>query len=80
MEISYIQNKSPKNILEDIKEELDVIKNESIKTDLSKKAFIKEIKNGFGDKIKNNPDKVVIIKPSLMKRFSDFLSKIFEKI
>lgn len=67
-------------MLEDIKEELDGIKNETIKTDLSKKAFIKEIKSGFGEKIKNNPDTVVVIKPSRMKRFGEFLSKIFDKI
>jgi hypothetical protein len=79
LEFIGTKNKSL-NMLEDIKEELDGIKNETIKTDLSKKAFIKEIKSGFGEKIKNNPDKVVVIKPSRMKRFGDFLSKIFDKI
>jgi hypothetical protein len=67
-------------MLEDIKEELDGIKNETIKTELSKKAFIRELKTGLGEKIKNNPDSVVVIKPSRMKRFGEFLSKIFDKI
>lgn len=75
MEIFKIENNPPKNM----QEEFDGIKNETIKTDLSKKAFIKEIKNGFGEKIKNNPDKVVVVKLSIIKRFSNFLSKIFDK-
>jgi hypothetical protein len=47
-------------------------------TNIKKQAFINEIKNGLGDDIKKNPNKVKIEKQH-KKKFIDFLKKIFTK-
>lgn len=63
-----------------IKKEVNAMKLESKKTDLSKGAFIEEIKNGLGEEIKRNPNKVDIIKPpkeNIFKRFFKRLMKTF---
>lgn len=48
-------------------------------TDLKKKQFIDEIKNGLGQKIKENPNNFTIIKKTWKQKFMIFLKKIFTK-
>jgi len=55
------------------------IKSTKIKTDLAKERFINELKTGLGTKIKENPNRVKIIKPSLIKRFFTWFKSIFTK-
>ena len=57
-----------------INEELKQIKLENKKTDLKKMAFIQEIKNGLGEEIRKNPNKVIINKKKKNKLI-DLLNK-----
>jgi len=64
----------------EIKKEKNGIKLEKRKTDLSKEAFIQEIKNGLGEQIRANPNKVIINtkpKENIFKRFLKKLMQIF---
>jgi hypothetical protein len=62
----------------EIKKEENGIKLETKKTNLRKEAFIQEIKNGLGEQIKSNPNKVTITKPKKVGFFKRFLQKIFK--
>lgn len=55
------------------------IKSTKIKTDLAKERFINELKGGLGNKIKENPNRVKIIKPSPIKRLVNWFKNIFTK-
>lgn len=64
----------------EIKKEENGIKLQSKKTDLSKEAFIQEIRNGLGEQIKTINNKVIIKtkpKENLFKRFFKKLMKVF---
>jgi len=64
----------------EIKKEENGIKLERRKTDLSKEAFIQEIKNGLGEQIKANHNKAIINtkpKENIFKRFFKKLMQIF---
>ncbi len=50
---------------------------EKLKTQLKKENFIREIKNGLGDHIKNNGNKINRIKKSRLKKFWDKFLNIF---
>lgn len=54
----------------------DII-SEKEKTQLKKEKFIKDIKNGLGEQIKFNGNKVKVIKKSKFKRFLERLMDIF---
>lgn len=47
-------------------------------TNLKKQAFINEIKNGLGNDIKKNPNKVKIEKQH-KKKFVEFIKNLFTK-
>ena len=49
---------------------------EVYKTALKKQQFVNEIKNGLGEKIKSNPNKVTIVKKN---KFVTWVKKIFTK-
>ena len=62
-----------------IKKESNGIRLEKRKTDLKKEAFIQEIKNGLGEEIKLNPNKVEVVIKAPIKQ--DWLFKrVFKKI
>lgn len=50
---------------------------EKEKTQLKKEQFIKQIKGGLGEHIKNNGGKVTKVKKSMLKRFWERLMKVF---
>lgn len=50
---------------------------EKLKTQLKKENFIKEIKSGLGERIKNNGGTIKKIKKSFIKRIWDKVLKIF---
>lgn len=52
---------------------------EKYKTALKKAKFIMEIKNGLGQEIKNNPNKITIIKKNWYQKLGDMIKKIFTK-
>lgn len=54
----------------------DII-SEKEKTKLKKEKFIRDIKNGLGEQIKFNGNKVKIVKKSKFRRFLDRLMDIF---
>lgn len=62
-----------------IKKESNGIRLEKKKTDLRKEAFIQEIKNGLGEEIKLNPNKVEVAIKAPIKQ-DGFLKKFFKKI
>ena len=64
-------------------EDIDAIQNE-IKgvrqnVELKKNLFITELKSGLGDKVKANPNKVIVIKKTLGQRIKLFFKSIFTK-
>jgi len=64
-----------------IKKESNNIRLEKKKTDLKKEAFIQEIKNGLGEEIKINPNKVEVEIKAPIKQdgfFKRVLKKIFK--
>lgn len=66
--------------INEIKKEENGIKLETKKTILMKEAFIQEIKNGLGEQIKANPNKVILNtkpKENVLKRFFKRLIKLF---
>jgi hypothetical protein len=61
--------------------ELDAMEKESLsdkaKTDRAKTQFINQIKNGLGEEIKKNPNKIVVRKrPLIVRLFNKFRDKI----
>ena len=63
-----------------IKKEENGIRLETKKTNLMKEAFIQEIKNGLGEEIKANPNKIIVNKTpkeNIFKRFFTKLMRIF---
>jgi hypothetical protein len=50
---------------------------ENLKTQLKKEQFIKQMKSGLGEHIKNNGGKVNVIKKSKLKKFWEKILKIF---
>ena len=55
------------------------IEMEKYKTALKKAQFINEIKNGLGEEIKSNPNKLTIIKKPWHHKVKMFFTKIFTK-
>lgn len=84
-------NKHNKDFINDLEREenleevetLDVIENElkgmKVNSELKKSQFISELKSGLGDKVKENPGRVIIIKKSLFQRFKDSIRSMFNK-
>jgi len=53
------------------------IEAEKIRTQLKKEQFIKQIKSGLGDHIKNNGGKIKKIEKSFLRRFWERLINVF---
>ena len=53
------------------------IEAERIRTQLKKEQFIKQIKSGLGDHIKNNGSKIKKVRKSFLRRFWDRLINVF---
>lgn len=63
--------------MDSIKKEKQLMKFDEEKTELKKEQFIKKIKEGLGDHIKNHGNKINNIRKSPWKRFMDKLMEIF---
>ena len=84
-------NKQTKRFIKDLEDEeniervetLDSVRNEIIgtrqNTELKKNKFINELKSGLGEQIKQNPNKVTVIKKTFKERVKLFLKKLFTK-
>tara|TARA_Y100001937_G_C7021680_1_gene285745 strand:+ start:462 stop:653 length:192 start_codon:yes stop_codon:yes gene_type:complete len=59
--------------MDELKREENLIRFDKEKTELKKEQFINEIRNGLGEHIKKNGNKITKIKRS---RWSRFISKI----
>lgn len=55
------------------------IKGLKLSTDLKKNSFINEIKNGLGDEVKKNPNKIIKLEKKWYIKLSKFIKKIFTK-
>lgn len=63
----------------EIKKLENEIKADNFLTKIKKESFINEIKSGLGDKIKNNPKSVKVIKEPFLYKLKKFLKNIFTK-
>ena len=63
--------------MDKIKREENLIALENEKTELKKEQFIREIRNGLGEHIKNNDNKTIPMRKSWGKRILSIFSKIF---
>jgi hypothetical protein len=63
--------------MDEIKREENLMAFDREKTELKKEQFIKQIRNGLGEHIKKNGNKIKKIKRTRKERFWSFLKKIF---
>ena len=63
--------------MDSIKKEKQLMKFDEEKTELKKEQYIKKIKEGLGEHIKNHGNKINNIRKSPWKRFMDKLMEIF---
>jgi len=63
--------------MDEIKREENLMALEREKTQLKKEQFINEIRNGLGEHIKKNGNKITSIKKSRWKKILSIFSKIF---
>ena len=63
------------NLIEEINKLEKEIESNKIKTEFDKNRFIDKIKSGLGEEIKNNPNKVIVIKKSKFQRLKESISK-----
>lgn len=63
--------------MDQFKKEQRLINQDKIKTEINKNQFIKEIRNGLGEHIKNNSNNFPIIRKTPFRRFLDKLMEIF---
>lgn len=48
-------------------------------TALKKMQFVNELKNGLGSELKNNPNKIKLVKKSFWAKIKDYLKGLFTK-
>jgi hypothetical protein len=60
-----------------IEREQRAIELDELKTELKKEQFIKKIRNGLGDEIRQNGNKIKRIEKSRWERFLDRLKNLF---
>jgi hypothetical protein len=65
--------------VETLDSNINKMKADKANTELKKNKFISEIKSGLGDKIKEKPNEIKLIKKSKKQKIKDFLKKIFNK-
>ena len=79
----FINDLEKQEELEDRIETIDSINNEikatKQNTELKKEQFINELKSGLGQKVKNNPNKVKIIKKKWHQKLITAIKNIFIK-
>lgn len=63
------------DLIEEINKLEKEIESNKIKTEFDKNRFIDKIKSGLGEEIKNNPNKVIVIKKSRFQRLKENIGK-----
>ena len=58
---------------------LNDIKAQQFQTERTKDKFAKSIINGLGEKVKANPNTIVIVKKPWYVKFKEYIKKIFTK-
>jgi C4-type Zn-finger protein len=78
----FIKNVEKEEQFERI-ETLDAIQNDikaqQTQTERAKNKFAQSIVSGLGEKVKANPNKVIVIKKPWHVKFKEFIKKIFTK-
>lgn len=69
-----------KMINREIRQIENEIMGDKFMTEIRKKKFIGDLKNGLGEEIKKNPNKVKVIKNPWYKKVSNFFKKIFRTL
>lgn len=65
--------------VETLDSNINKMKADKANTELKKYKYITEIKSGLGEKIKEKPNEVKVIKKSNNQKVKDFFKKIFNK-
>lgn len=78
----FIKNLESEENVENV-ETVDSVRND-IKAvrqnvELKKHKFISELKSGLGTEVKENPNKVIVIKKTISQRVKEFFKNIFTK-
>ena len=69
-----------KMIDREIKQIENEMKADLFMTEIRKKNFIGDLKNGLGEEIKKNPNQVKIVKQPWYKKISNFFKKVFRTL
>ena len=69
-----------KMVNKEIKQIENQMKGDMFMTEIRKKKFIGDLKNGLGEEIKKNPNQVKFIKEPWYKKVSNFIKKIFRTL
>lgn len=69
-----------KMINREIRQIENEIMGDKFMTEIRKKKFIGDLKNGLGEEIKNNSNKIKVIKNPWYKKVSNFFKKIFRTL
>ena len=77
--IDKIKNEEEFERIETIESIENDIKLQKSQTDRAKDKFANSIKNGLGDKVKANPNKVTVIKKPWYTKLKESIKKIFTK-
>jgi hypothetical protein len=64
----------------EIKQIENEMKADLFMTEIRKKKFIGDLKNGLGEEIKKNPNQVKIVKQPWYKKVSIFFKKVFRTL
>lgn len=77
--IAELEKQSANERIESVTEIENDIKAQKIRTERDKLKFIKDVKSGLGNKIKDNPNAIRIIKKPWYVKLGAFFKNIFTK-
>ncbi len=77
--ITELENEEKNERIETVDSIINDIKGQKEQTKLNKLRFINEIKSGLGEKIKENPNQIKIIKKPWCSKLNQFIKNIFTK-
>lgn len=77
--ITELESEEKNERIETIDSVFNDIKGQREQTKLNKLRFINEIKGGLGEKIKENPNEITVIKKPWYSKLGRFIKNIFTK-
>jgi|688.fasta_scaffold1450117_1 hypothetical protein len=77
--ITELESEEKNERVETLDSVINDIKGQKEQTKLNKLRFINEIKNGLGEKIKENPNEIMVIKKPWYSKLGKLIKNIFTK-